>query len=410
MIQITDKTQCCGCTACYSVCPKNCISMKMDEEGFLYPAVDQSACIDCHACEKVCPMLNVHKKETADSSVFAGMQYRKAASRKTSTAGGAFSAVADYLMENQAAVVYAVGYTDMVVCHKEAVNPSQLEEMRGSKYVQSTLNDTFRQIKVLLKQGNTVLYVCTPCQVHGLKNYVGDHELLWTMDLLCLGVTSPGLFAEWIEYLKTKYKSSISYVRFRDKSYGYATPNVRVIFENGKKIEQTYDAKVHANLFFKGYYNVRPSCYECGFREVPRASDFTLGDFVDIGNYDKAMNDNLGTTRIWIHSEKGKEVWNAISGDISSVVLAENTESICGGGRRQVPVPQRRTEFFSDVQSMDYASLIAKWQPNTVKTKCVNLVRRTLNKVPFGRQASMLIRKLMVYKYHKKVNRLNKAQ
>lgn len=404
MIQITDKTKCCGCTSCYSACPKNCITMESDFEGFLYPEVNDDFCINCGICEKVCPFNNLTGAQE-HSSLYAALQYKDERKRKTSTAGGAFSLIADHILDCGGSV-YAVGYDDMVVCHKRCIDKEKLQELRGSKYVQSKLDDTFAEIKDLLENGETVLFVGTPCQVHGLKNYVGEKEYLYTIDLLCLGVSSPKLFSEWINYLNYKYKAHVSHVYFRDKHYGYATPNVKVAFDNGKEIDQRYDTRVHANLFFR-YYNVRPSCYQCEFREIPRVSDFTIGDFTEIGSVSKRMDDDRGTTKIWIHTHKGKELLSRVKDNCNIEVIEENNTNIVGGPKCQIKRPEKREQFFEDAVSKDYLVLVSRWQPNKVRDNFVVIARRMINVLPFKSKINKYIRRKKNDSFHKNVKDLN---
>lgn len=404
MIQLTDKTKCCGCTACYSICPQKCILMKPDSEGFLYPEVDTASCIECGACEKVCPYNNLNKTEEA-RSIYAAVQYKKESKRVTSTAGGAFSLFADYIIDN-GGIVYAVGYDDnMVVCHKPCGCTDKLQEFRGSKYVQSTLNDTYSEIKKHLKQ-QAVLFVGTPCQVHGLKNYIGEDKNLYTIDLLCLGVSSPKLFAEWISYLNKKYKTKVTYVSFRNKHYGYATPNVRVCFENAKEMDQKYDTRVHANLFFR-HYNVRPSCYECEFREINRVSDFTIGDFTEIGSVDKSMDDDKGTTKLWVHTQKGKEFLAQVENQARIHCISEYATNIVGGPKKQIKKPEKRDEFFKDAEEMDYYSFVSKWEPKSLKGEFAGIMRPVINRLPFKTQLFKYLRQKKMKNYHRNVNALN---
>lgn len=406
MIQITDKSKCCGCTACYSVCPKKCITMKPDFEGFLYPEINLESCVDCHACEKVCPVKN-HKSIEKSESILFGVQYTDEEKRLSSTAGGAFSLLADYLIDS-GAVVYAVGYDDnCVVCHKAVTNKKSLEEMRGSKYVQSKVGDTYKEIKDYLKSGTKVLFVGTPCQVHGLVNYVGENENLYTIDLLCLGVSSPGLFSEYTAWLEKKYGSRVTQVLFRNKHYGYATPNIRICFENGRYIQQSYDSRVHANLFFKKYYNTRPSCYQCEYREIPRVSDFTIGDFTNIGQFSKMMDDDKGTTKMWVHSNKGRLLLNALVDRSKMVVLEEDSTNIVGGPKQQISQPDRRIEFFNDAQRLSYAKLISKWEPKKVKGELIGISRRILYYIPGHRYLFKIMREYKRKKYVKSVKALN---
>lgn len=405
MIQITDKSKCCGCTACYSVCPKHCITMEYDNEGFLYPHVNHSECIACNLCEKTCPFNHTAGNE-CEKSLFAAIQYRNEAERASSTAGGVFSLLADQLIED-GAYVYAVGYANnMLICHKGVNRKSDLEELRGSKYVQSTLNDSFEQIKKKLNEGTTVLFVGTPCQVHGLRNVVGENERLYIIDILCLGVSSPKLYMRWVEYLQKKYHDSVVNIQFRNKKYGYATPNVRVYFSDKKPIDQRYETRVHSRLFFDSY-NVRPSCYECNFRTIPRVSDFTIGDFTDIENYVPEMNDFKGTTRTWIHTPKGKALMDKVCGIARIEYLSENGTNVIGGARKQIKCPDNRDEFWEDTTKLSYSDLVSKWEPRKIKDEVIRYVRPLLNRLPIKNGVQNLIRKKRDKKFRDTVHAVN---
>ena len=152
MIQISDKTKCCGCTACASACPKKCITMQYDEEGFLYPIVDKISCINCGKCQKVCPFNNT-KEINESCGLYVALQNLNERERHESTAGGAFSLIADVLLDSEGAAVYAVGYDSNVVVHKRVDRKQSLSELRGSKYVQSYLGNTFNEVQADLKKG-----------------------------------------------------------------------------------------------------------------------------------------------------------------------------------------------------------------------------------------------------------------
>lgn len=405
MIQISDKTKCCGCTACENACPKNCISMQYDDEGFLYPVVNVVQCVDCGLCEKVCPKI-VQSGIREDTSDCYAIQNLSKSKRMTSTAGGAFSLIADYLL-GENAVVFAVGYdNNMVVCHKMAIESKALEELRGSKYVQSNLKDTFTKIKDLLKENRKVLFVGTPCQAHGLFNYIGQNENLYIIDLLCLGVSSPKLFAEWIEYLNTKYQSDVINVQFRNKHYGYSVPNVRVFLENGKEFDQRYDSRVHANLFFQ-HLNVRPSCYICEFREIPRISDFTVGDFNDIASVKNDFDDDLGTTKLWVHTQKGKDILEHIGDNCKRYLIQTNGTNIVGGEKKMFKIPEKREFFFEDVQNMEYLQLVKKWEPYNMKGIIASVARPLINLFPFKSYIFKVLRKRKIKKFQKRVKEVN---
>ena len=405
MISILDKSKCCGCTGCYSICPKNAIEMKADNEGFLYPNVDKEKCISCGLCERVCPYYthNGSKKATSDYYAIQNADENK---RAKSTAGGAFSLIADYLL-GENAVVFAADYDNMIVCHKKATDSKALEGMRGSKYVQSNLGETFSVIKNLLQKGRTVLFVGTPCQTHGLFNYIGQNENLYIMDLLCLGVSSPRLFSEWIYYLNTKYQSNVINVQFRNKHYGYSVPNVRVFFENGKEFDQRYDSRVHANLFFR-HLNVRPSCYVCEFRESPRISDFTIGDFNNIGSVHNAFDDDLGTTKLWAHTEKGKAVLDHVRESSRYFLVQTNHPNIIGGPKKMFSIPEKRDAFFEDARNMGgYLELVKKWEPLNVKSVLASVARPIINMLPFKSYVFKALRRRKSAKFQKTVKEVN---
>lgn len=407
MIQISDKTKCCGCTACASSCPKQCISMLSDEEGFLYPLVESKKCINCGICEKVCPYKNLKKEQPEiRNSIYIGVQNKDENKRLQSTAGGAFTLLAERIID-QGGVVYAACYEGMIVCHKQVKDKKDLENFRGSKYVQSDLRDVFKKVKEALKHDCTILFVGTPCQIYGLKSYVGEREKLYTVDLLCLGVSSPGLFAKWIGYLEKKYKDSVENIQFRNKHYGYSTPNVRVYFNGRKPMDQTYDTRVHANLFFR-HYNVRPSCYECEFRDRPRVSDFTIGDFTDIMKVDKTLDDDKGTTKLWIHTEKGKSLFNEVYNDARVCIVSEKTSNVVGGPKKQMEIPSRRQDFFNDAEKMDYLSFVMKWQPKTIKSEVIGVLRLIINHLPFKTVLFKQMRLVKARKYDEQVRRINK--
>lgn len=407
MLENKKREQCCGCSACYSICPGKAISMMPDKEGFFYPSINKEKCINCGLCEKICPVLT-KIAEPKNESVHWALQYTVEEKRVCSTAGGAFSLVADYILENDG-VVFGVGYDEkMVVCHKYTESSEGLIKMRGSKYVQSYLGDTFTLVKAYVEKGKPVLFVGTPCQVHGLKNYIGEHDNLYTIDLLCLGVSSPMLFGKWIEYVQHKFHGIVSDVQFRNKRYGYATTNVRVYLENGKEYDQKYETRNYAKTFFD-HYNVRPSCYECNFREIPRVSDFTIGDCTSIGLYSSEMDDDKGTTNVWAHTGKAKTLLRMLQKRTRNVVIKSCCNNVIGGHKRQVPTPQDRENFFDDAVKLDFEVFINKWEPNNLKGRLGELARPIVNKCPpcIKKYIFGLLRKYKTKKFSDQVKKVN---
>lgn len=204
MIKIQNKQDCCGCAACVQRCPKHCISMKEDSEGFLYPAVDESMCIDCGLCEKVCPIIN-HPEKLPVKEVLA-VKNRNEVERMASSSGGVFIALAKTTIEKGGVVFGAVFDENWEVMHTYAETLDEVKPMMGSKYLQSRIGNSFRNAEKFLKEGREVLFTGTPCQVTGLHNYLRkDYPNLLSVDFLCHGVPSPGV---WRKYLDEEFHFS----------------------------------------------------------------------------------------------------------------------------------------------------------------------------------------------------------
>ncbi len=220
MIKITEPKDCCGCTACASICVHDAITMEPDALGFLYPMVDKSKCVDCGQCDKVCQFNdNYDRSLNLEQPIAYAARHKEIDEVMKSRSGAAFVAISDYILE-QGGVVYGAGYKDHFrVVHKRATTKEERDEFRGSKYVQSDLTGVFRQVKEDLKNGLTVLFSGTPCQTSGLNSYVGKklRENLILIDIVCHGVPAPFLWRDYIAYLEKKQGDEIVTVNFRDK-------------------------------------------------------------------------------------------------------------------------------------------------------------------------------------------------
>ena len=204
MIQITDKSNCCGCTACESICPKDAISMQPDDLGFLYPVVDENRCIDCHLCEKVCAFHeNYDKSLNLEAPIAFGARHRDIREIETSRSGAAFIAISDYILEN-GGIVYGAGYGEHFrVIHKRAISKEERNEFKGSKYVQSDLRGIFRLVKQDLIDGYCVLFSGTPCQTAGLNSFIGKkfRKNLILVYIFFHGVPGPRICEEYLKFL-----------------------------------------------------------------------------------------------------------------------------------------------------------------------------------------------------------------
>ena len=308
-IKEMDYNTCTGCSACVNICPSKCISLKLNDEGFYYPIINDDLCKNCSLCVKACPLNIKSSKENHAIKVYA---YRNPNNlvRKGSTSGGFFTCISDYVIKHEG-VVCAVGFNDdAIVTHIFVEKKSQIGELTGSKYVQSLLNNQFIIIRNYLEHGRLVLFVGTPCQIHGLVSYLNlastNIEKLFLVQLKCYGVPSPGLFEKYKKYLEEKYHSKVKKVAFRDKRYGYYSNVVAVQFANETEQFDNYHVKSYSKTFFSGL-NIRNSCYFCKFRSVFNSpADFIIGDLHDVDMGESIRNDDLGTTLVYALSEKAK--------------------------------------------------------------------------------------------------------
>lgn len=377
MIEIHEKKNCCGCTACAAICPKECISMKEDAEGFLYPTVDKTKCIDCGACERICPILNAKPQQKIEQKAYI-VQNKDQKVLRESTAGGAFTAIAKYALRHDG-VVFGVELSDQLVArHIYVETEKDLARFRNSKYVQSDVGkDTFRQVKCFLNQGRFVCFSGTPCQIEGLKSYLKrDYETLITVDVVCRAVPSPLIFRKYVEYQEKKLADHIKTVRFRDKHYGYKYSTMNVITgKNKQKYYQGVESDPWLRAFFSNVCD-RPSCHDCHFRKQYRVSDFTIWDCFHVGRFSQTLDNDKGATRVLVHSEKGEKIFDKIKDDFS--YIKSKPEDIMAGAKEMkesVSANPRRDDFFRDANQMDGVQLFQKYFPDTPRVKVEHAVR-----------------------------------
>lgn len=306
----SNKSDCCGCTACVNACPKSCISFITDKEGFQYPQKNINDCIECGLCEKVCPFSdNYSYQTTSNPGVFAA--YDKI-NRQGSSSGGLFYTIAKYVIEELHGWVFGASFdSSFKLKHIGVNNISQLDSLRGSKYVQSNLNQTLVQIKTLLGSGVFVFFVGTPCQVAGLRAYLRkEYNNLLTADLVCHGVPSQLLFDEHIHYLEKKQGAKLTRYSFRDNN-GWGGCEISE-FSNGKKIKKpTYELSPYLYSFMYSM-TYRESCYECRFSKIPRQGDITLADYWGAKECFPEMDVSKGVSMILVNTSNGENIWNKI--------------------------------------------------------------------------------------------------
>lgn len=320
MITIIDKHNCCGCSSCVQRCPKQCITLQQDKEGFLYPHVDTTTCIDCGLCEKVCPYL-VPQQECELSNVFAAKNPDEAI-RKESSSGGIFTMLAVSIVHEGGVVFGARWGMDWNVVHSYTESVEGIKAFRSSKYVQSNINDSYQKAEAFLKEGRKVLFSGTPCQIAGLKSFLRkEYDNLISAECVCHGVPSPCL---WQKYLAEVSKGKeMTFINHRDKRTGWRNYSVVIKFADGEEIAQHHDNNPWIRAFIKNL-TLRPSCYTCQFKCKTSFADITLGDLWGDRQLLPEQDENKGITLVIANTLKGdailKEMQNIKDLQFSDVV------------------------------------------------------------------------------------------
>lgn len=370
MIKITDKAQCCGCTACASICPKKAIVMEEDEEGFLYPLVDIEKCINCGICDKACQNINGYKKSATELAY--AVRNKSVDILNNSTSGGAFYAFASNIVNRGGSVYGAIFGEGFEVVHSEINEKEKLEEFCGSKYVQSYLGNTFSEIKQKLKNGKFVLFSGTPCQVAGLNNYLSEeYDNLFTVEVICHGTPSPLLWKKYLEYQEKKYGSTPKSIAFRKKTYGYHSGTMEIVFESGKK----YTGSARVDYMLKSFFSEiasRYSCYTCIHKGNERSADISIYDCWNANKLiENFTDDDKGYTNVLINTEKGKALFNAVKEDFEYYAV-DRVKAIKYDGKMVFLQP-----LMNEYRNEYYKSLCETGLENTVK-RYINVKKKDL--------------------------------
>ena len=308
-IEIKDKAKCSGCAVCKNVCPKNCITMALDIEGFSYPEVDKKRCIDCGRCYISCPIINSNSENRKSVIHAFAAENNDRNIKKESSSGGIFSLIAKRFIEIGGAVYGAAFDEKLKVVHQRATSIEEIAKFRGSKYVQSNTEKIYPIIEKDLKDGLPVLFSGTPCQVSGVKRYLSkDYANLFTVDIACMGVPSVKVWTKYLEYQKAANKSEIKSFSFRDKTEGWRNYSIKINFVSEKNKTIPADNDLYMAKFLSNT-SLRPSCYDCAFKGVERVSDVTLADF---WGAEKVLgtDDDTGISLVLTHTDKGEKMLN----------------------------------------------------------------------------------------------------
>lgn len=344
MININEKKDCCGCNACVQICPKHCITMFPDIEGFLYPQVDFDICVGCGLCVEVCPVINQNESRLP-LAVYAAKNKNEEIRLKSSS-GGIFTLLAEKIIKEKGVVFGARFDENWNVIHDYTETIEGLEWFRGSKYVQSVIGNNLKKAKQFLTEGRKVLFSGTPCQIAGLKKYLRkEYENLLAVEVVCHGVPSPKVWRDYIEYKRAKRgtgKNSVSSslnelpvvtgISFRDKSNGWKKYGFKISYAAFKAAENTVSKSVISNseitpfnedLFMKGFLKnlyLRPSCYHCAARQGKSGADISIADYWGVQSIHPELDDDKGTGLVLINTKHGVNYFNSIKDQIDSLI------------------------------------------------------------------------------------------
>ncbi len=310
MIDRLERELCTGCGACVQVCPKSCITMDRDVEGFDYPDIDASMCVRCGLCEKVCPQLSDKKPFHEHIEAYAAKSLNGEL-LSVSSSGAIFAEAAKKIIED-GGVVFGTAWKDRASVGVIAIEDIRdLPRLQGSKYLQADTGESYRMATKYLKDGRKVLFSGTPCQIAGLYGYLGkEYDNLYTTDLICHGIPSPGFFRQYVRYLEEKYRQPLERWSFRDKSVeGWGSTDV-IVFKR-LKLKRRELMEPYTMAFQKGLI-CRESCYRCSYAGGARVGDLTIGDYWGFARHHEGVDTSEGISLLLVNTENGKRLLDSI--------------------------------------------------------------------------------------------------
>lgn len=356
MIDIKNKKDCCGCAACAQICPKKAIVMISDRDGFLYPKIDMDKCVDCDLCNKVCQIEN-EGQERIPNHVYA-VKNNNDVIRLSSSSGGLFHVLAERVLLDDGIVFGAAFDKDWNVVHREVSTLEELPLLYGSKYVQSTIGDTYKKVETYLKKSKTVLFSGTPCQVAGVQGYLRKYyDNLITVEVVCHGVPSPKIWKDFLREVNhdeiTKQRLGglyhIENISFRDKKEGWKkyrfVINLAEASAEGKKFVLSSTVNSFMELFLNNYI-LRPSCHQCHFRCGKSNADFTLADYWQIEHFYPHFFDDKGVSMLMTYNQNSMADFTNIAEDRVSYIETTYEEACYGNSAIRHDWPRKKLSGF----------------------------------------------------------------
>ena len=367
MLKFDLEQNCYGCGACASICPKHAIEMKPNFEGFLMPYIYEDKCVKCGICKKKCAFLNPTKASQLLIEAMCKAAYRIDDNERMKSASGGVAAVIAEVFLSKGGVVVGCGWTDTLVArHMATHTQEEVCQLRGSKYVQSDLTDSYKEVKAALDERKSVLFIGTPCQVGAMRNVFGNPNGLYLFGLICGGVPSPKVWSKFKQEKEVQYNSKMIRANFRSKGrYGWNTPVALYEFENGKKSQKlSFQLDDYVLQYLYGVFK-RNSCYQCNYKGDGINADMILGDYWGSPEF-RDRSGNRGVSAILCLTQKGEECTamlenrcEVIDTDLESI-LHRNQPLIQSVGRGGI-----RKGFFEVLDGEGYSAAVKKYGGRT---------------------------------------------
>ena len=383
--------ECCGCAVCVNICPKHCIRMAQNEEGFFYPEIQVENCVNCGACEKVCPVLEGRYVANTDLKETWAVQNTDQGILMNSSSGGMFTALACVVFDMSGCVFGAAFSEDFKRLHHiMAETPEELHRLRGSKYLQSETEKCYLLAEEQLKQDRWVLFCGTPCQIAGLRGFLGrDFDRLIMVDVICHGTPSVLLWQAYLKHIEDKIGGRAVAVSFRDKKEGWKNFGIKITTEGEKVYYCPRQKDPYMKMFLKNIC-LRESCYHCKVKETGPVSDITIGDLWGAEKIIPEMDSTFGISLAVVHTEKGRQFFEKMkeSMAVASVdyvqALSYNPVMV-----RSVKRPDERDSFFSVLHTSSWPILEKRY----VKDKLSTVIKCRISKSVFGKMIRVFSQK-----------------
>lgn len=302
-MKICPREKCIGCGICSKKCPKNAITMQEDEDGFVYPHLDLKKCIECDLCRNICPINSKKEEQEKDNEYYAAKSKDEKAKEKSSS-GGIFSVLATTMLSKKG-IVYGCQMSNFEAKHIRIDAEKDLDKIRGSKYIQSSIIDVLEEVKKDLENNKEVLFSGTPCQIGALKNYLQkDYSNLLTVSVICHGITNHKILEQQIKEIENKECVKIKNVNFRAKENGWTKASIKYEAENNMIVNKFIEDDL-MELYLKELI-IREGCFYCKYKGKNNEADIILGDYWGIEVTNKEFWDEKGVSALIVNSKKGK--------------------------------------------------------------------------------------------------------